>query len=223
MTKKVYDESYINNIALAIQEVSGTSDKYYVYQMADAILNLGNGGDSILNNAAADAVVDLSTKVTSISAFKMYKAIALETVTGVNLESLGYNAFTDANNLYSVKGKQALAINKETFRGCGKLYKICPENINYVGVEVCFKKDDAPVADKAFIEKMHRDNILVWANAIIFDYRQQLSGGHSDDSSLCISEDYGWGWLADRGYDLIQTDWPMMLIDYLKRTQRYYR
>ena len=33
----------------------------------------------------------------------------------------------------------------------------------------------------------------------------------------------GWGWLASKGYDLIQTDWPLMLINYLKETNRYYR
>ena len=70
---------------------------------------------------------------------------------------------------------------------------------------------------------MHSDGKLLWANAIIYDYRQQLSGGHSDDSALTVDEDYGWGWIADKGFDMIQTDWTMMLIDYLKRTDRYYK
>lgn len=96
-------------------------------------------------------------------------------------------------------------------------------DLNYVGVEVLFKDDTAEVAGEEFIERMHRDNILVWANSIIYNHKQQLSGGHSDDTALTVSEDEGWGWLADRGYDIIQTDWPMMLIDYLKRTDRYYR
>ncbi len=26
-----------------------------------------------------------------------------------------------------------------------------------------------------------------------------------------------------RSFDLIQTDWPMMLIDYLKRSEKYYK
>jgi glycerophosphoryl diester phosphodiesterase len=95
--------------------------------------------------------------------------------------------------------------------------------LNYVGVEVLFKEDSAEVASEEFIEKMHRDGILVWANSIIYNYKQQLAGGHSDDTALTVSEDEGWGWLADRGYDIIQTDWPMMLIDYLKRTDKYYR
>ena len=95
--------------------------------------------------------------------------------------------------------------------------------INYVGAEVLFKKDDSEVASDAFIEKMHRDDVLVWANSIIFYHKVQLAGGHSDDTALTESEEKGWGWLADRGFDMIQTDWPGMLIDYLKKTDRYYR
>ncbi|MBO7319650.1 MAG: hypothetical protein J6V06_06505, partial [Clostridia bacterium] len=72
-------------------------------------------------------------------------------------------------------------------------------------------------------QKMHHDDILVWANSIVFSHKVQLAGGHSDDTALTESEENGWGWLADRGFDMIQTDWPGMLIDYLKKTDRYYR
>ncbi len=97
------------------------------------------------------------------------------------------------------------------------------KNINYLGAEVLFTDENAEVASDLFIEKMHRDNKLVWVNSIIYDYKEQLSAGHSDDTALCDSEEKGWGWLADKGYDFIQTDWPMMLIKYLKDTNRYYR
>ncbi len=95
--------------------------------------------------------------------------------------------------------------------------------INYIGAEVLFKDDNSEVAGDKFIEMMHKDGKLVWVNSIIYDYREQLSGCHSDDSALTVSEDFGWGWLADKGFDFIQTDWTMMLIEYLKRTGRYYR
>ena len=97
------------------------------------------------------------------------------------------------------------------------------KNINYVGAEFVFANENAPVAQDAFIEKMHKDNKLVWLNSIIYNYKDQLAGGHSDDTALTVSEDYGWGWLADKGADFIQTDWPMMLIDYLKKTGKYYK
>ncbi len=96
-------------------------------------------------------------------------------------------------------------------------------DINYVGVEVLFQKDDSELASDEFISRMHRDNTLVWVNSIIYDYKEQLAGEHSDDTALTVSRDFGWGWLADRGFDFIQTDWPMMLIDYLKNSGKYYR
>ncbi len=101
--------------------------------------------------------------------------------------------------------------------------ELLKRNINYIGAEVIFKNDDSYLASEEFVRKMHSDGKLLWANAIIYDYRQQLSGGHSDDSALTVSEDYGWGWLADKGFDFIQTDWTMMLVDYLKKTDRYYK
>ena len=107
-----------------------------------------------------------------------------------------------------------------TFPQHGEIMK---RNINYVGVECCFKEDSAEVAGEEFIEKMRRDNILLWANSIVFSHKVQLAGGHSDDTALTKSEDEGWGWLTDRGFDMIQTDWPGMLIDYLKKTDRYYK
>ncbi len=96
-------------------------------------------------------------------------------------------------------------------------------NINYMGVEVLFKKDDSYLATEEFIEGMHKDGKLVWVNSIIYNHAVQLSGGHSDDTALTYSMEYGWGWLADRGFDFIQTDWTMMLIQFLKETGRYYR
>lgn len=95
--------------------------------------------------------------------------------------------------------------------------------INYVGVEVVYPNEDSSFATPEFVETMHKDQKLVWVNSIIYNTQKQLSGGHSDDTAFTLSPDHGWGWLADIGYDLIQTDWPGMLIDYLKATNRYHK
>lgn len=88
--------------------------------------------------------------------------------------------------------------------------------INYIGAEVLFREESAEVASPAFLDRMHNDGKLVWANAIIYNYREQLSAGHSDDRSLTGDPADGWGWLAKRGFDLIQTDWPLMMREYLE-------
>ena len=95
--------------------------------------------------------------------------------------------------------------------------------IRYIGAEVLFSSDDSPVAAPEQIEKMHRAEKIVWVNSIIYNYKDQLAAGHSDDLALVRSEEEGWGWLADRGFDIIQTDWTMMLRDYLEKTGRYRR
>ncbi|MBQ7347089.1 MAG: glycerophosphodiester phosphodiesterase family protein [Clostridia bacterium] len=95
--------------------------------------------------------------------------------------------------------------------------------LNYVGAEVLFEQEDAEVASPAFIEKMHRDGKLVWVNSIIYNYKEQLAAGHSDDTALCTDPDLGWGWLAKRGFDFIQTDWTGMLLNYLKENDLLYK
>lgn len=113
-----------------------------------------------------------------------------------------------------------MPVVKET---CTCHEELMKRNINYIGIETCFKTDNAPVAQDEFIERIHADGKLLWANAIIFNHKNQLAGGHSDDISLTESEEKGWGYLADRGYDFIQTDWPGMVAEYLKRTGRYFK
>ncbi len=87
--------------------------------------------------------------------------------------------------------------------------------LNYVGAEVLFTSEDVEVASDTFMDRMHRDGKLMWGNAIIYNYKRQLSAGHSDDTAICGDPEAGWGWLARHGFDLIQTDWPIMVHNYL--------
>jgi glycerophosphoryl diester phosphodiesterase len=48
-----------------------------------------------------------------------------------------------------------------------------------------------------------------------------LTAGHSDDRAIAGGDPEGaWGWLADRGFDFIQTDWLRDCADFLERTGR---
>ena len=51
----------------------------------------------------------------------------------------------------------------------------------------------------------------------------QLSAGHSDDTAICESADKGWGWLAKRGFDFIQTDWTAAMTKYLSENGLLHR
>lgn len=92
--------------------------------------------------------------------------------------------------------------------------------INYVGVEVLFQKEDAAVASGEYLNRMHRDGKIVWANALVYNYRAVLAAGHNDDVSMVEDPALGWGWLADRGFDLIQTDFLLPCRQFLEATGR---
>ena len=89
-------------------------------------------------------------------------------------------------------------------------------NINYIGSEVLFDNDDCEVCSDAFIEKLHKENLIVWVNAIVYDYKAVIASTHTDDTSLLANPDDGWGWLAKKKFDIIQTDWVTQLDMYLK-------
>ena len=95
--------------------------------------------------------------------------------------------------------------------------------MNYVGAEILFTDEHSEIGCEEYIHKLHRDGKLVWANSIIYDHRTQLVAGHNDDISAAGDPENGWGWLADRGFDLIQTDWPLMMRLYLEETGRRFR
>lgn len=95
--------------------------------------------------------------------------------------------------------------------------------INYVGSEVVFAKDDAPVTEECYIDMMHRNGKVIWVNPILFHVKRLLVGGHDDHTSLLDDPAKGWGWLADKGYDIFQTDFLTDCRTYLERVGKLYR
>ena len=83
--------------------------------------------------------------------------------------------------------------------------------INFAGVEAVFADPESPFATKTYVEAMHAQGRVIWANAILYNYKVPLAAGHSDDVSVVGNPAAGWGWLRDMGYDIIQTDWPAQL------------
>lgn len=87
--------------------------------------------------------------------------------------------------------------------------------VRYVGVEALFTTEEAPVAQAEYVQSMRDRKLVAWVNAIIYNYKAVLSAGHTDDVAVGWDMDKGWGWLIDRGFNIIQTDWTMMLKQYL--------
>lgn len=96
------------------------------------------------------------------------------------------------------------------------------ENINVVGFELIAKSEDDPMWQDELIHRLHRLGYFVWYNAITLSSleRHILCAGYDDDRSIALGFDEGWGVLADKGADIIQTDWPELLLQYRNRLTR---
>ena len=108
-----------------------------------------------------------------------------------------------------LKEKNTLGDYMQDFRG------------RWFGVEVCFSTEDAEVGTESFIQQMHDANKIVWVNALVYNYKKILAAGHSDDRAVAGDLQGGWGWLIDRGYDIIQTDFPLLLHTYMHNRKDY--
>lgn len=88
--------------------------------------------------------------------------------------------------------------------------------LRYAGIEAIFTEDSAPIAAEDYLAGMRKAGLFTWANAIVYDDQVLLTAGHTDDLSVAGRPADGWGWLADRGFSILQTDWPMALSQYFK-------
>ena len=95
-------------------------------------------------------------------------------------------------------------------------YLLKDRDIRYIGAELIFDSEDNEFCAPEYIDKLHRDGCVIWVNPIIYDCRWQLTAGHSDDVAISRDEYEGWGWLIDRGYDILQTDFPAQLKAYIR-------
>jgi glycerophosphoryl diester phosphodiesterase len=89
-------------------------------------------------------------------------------------------------------------------------------DINFLGFEVLFSTEDNPIVSKEFIDEMHKRGKLIWGNSICYNYRDVIAVDHIDDKALLGDPDYGWGYFAEKGFDIIQTDWVLPCDQYLK-------
>ncbi len=88
--------------------------------------------------------------------------------------------------------------------------------INVIGAEILFDSEDDEVISDEYIAEMHEKKLMLWANAIVYNEKDVISAYHTDDISLSVSPEHGWGWLADKNVDFIQTDWLLAAKGYFE-------
>ncbi len=101
-----------------------------------------------------------------------------------------------------------------------ELSQVDGRKLNFVGSEVLFREDTARIASREFIEERHKKGEIVWCNSIVYDYRKVIAGGRNDDRAMAGDPEGSWGWIADRGFDLMQTDMVLEAALFLEKTGR---
>jgi glycerophosphoryl diester phosphodiesterase len=91
--------------------------------------------------------------------------------------------------------------------------------INYCMAELIFEDTDNPLIEDSNIADMHDRGLLLWGNVITLDEYHILSGGKDDSNAITKTPGENWGWCIDKGFDVLQTDWPLLLRDYLMSRQ----
>ena len=97
--------------------------------------------------------------------------------------------------------------------------KLYEDGINVIGAEILFATEDEECISDEYIRSMHEKGRLIWANSIIYNEADVISAHKTDDISLWDDPDKGWGWLIDKGVDFIQTDWLLMLKNYIAKRE----
>ena len=69
--------------------------------------------------------------------------------------------------------------------------ELLKSRLNYIGAEVLFDRESDEIISDSYIRRMHGNGLLIWANSIIYNEKEVIAAGHSDDISLTQSPELG--------------------------------
>lgn len=87
--------------------------------------------------------------------------------------------------------------------------------LHTVGAELLFRDETSCFLSTEFQREFHDQGLFLWGNAIRIGAEFNLSAFHDDRGALTGNPDLHWGWLADHGINVIQSDCPAQLYCYL--------
>lgn len=80
--------------------------------------------------------------------------------------------------------------------------------------ELIFRYDNDSIISPNYVYMMKTGNARIWVNSL-FD---EICGGHTDRNNPFES----WEWMLERGVNIIQTDEPALLLDFLRNKKRHW-
>lgn len=87
--------------------------------------------------------------------------------------------------------------------------------VNFVGEELIFANENDYLVSEEHMEFLKKNHLYAWGNTIVYNYKDVISAGKTDDKAILGAEDEVWGWFIKKGFDIIQTDWVRELKEYL--------
>ena len=89
-------------------------------------------------------------------------------------------------------------------------------DFNIVAYEMIYLDEENDLLDPDLRKKWHEMGVYFWTNALKLKDDWNRSANHEDNGAILRDMDANWGWMADHGFDIIQTDWPLLLKTYLE-------
>ena len=99
-----------------------------------------------------------------------------------------------------------------------QIEQVLKYRLNLIGLELLFKDLDSPLIQEESMRSYHAKQLLTWVNTITLDDDNVLSGMLDDFRAIMVSEHDTWGKLIDMDFDVLQTDWPMLLRKFVEES-----
>jgi len=90
------------------------------------------------------------------------------------------------------------------------------KRINIVGYELIFDELTHPLVAPAIMREIADSGAFAWVNTISMGKKYRISGGLEDTPAVLEDPDLNWGTHARLGFRVFQTDWPVLLREYLE-------
>ena len=88
--------------------------------------------------------------------------------------------------------------------------------INIVGYELIFDELTRPLVSPETMHEIADSGAFAWVNTISMGKKYRISGGLEDTPAVLEDPDKNWGTHARLGFRVFQTDWPVLLREYLE-------
>ena len=199
-TGKVKDHTYKELETLFLKNVLGFYTKYKIPSLKQ-----------VLEAVKGKIVLDLDIK--KPLPFKKVATVLRETNTSSQTIVRSYRSYDEARNYYGSILDTIIYIpgisKKLDYQN---YFSNWEDTVNPTYYAPKFETDTEPLV--AFLSTISNTENGIWVHSISLDDASRT--GNHDDNLAVTNPDAAWGWLIEKGVNIIQTDRPALLLKYLK-------